>query len=106
MAKKSRQMPQAGYYVYAAKYIGNYPNWKLEKVPGGFLPGSDADDINIIYTTGIPGKGGHKYYRIMGGDTSDAGWATLLWSCVPGIEEIERQWVYYPELPPGVPPIQ
>jgi len=64
----ARKMPKAGYYVLV-KYPPNY---------------------EVIYTTGIVGKGGHKYWRP--GCTpkleDQSTWYTLLWSCVPGKENI------------------
>jgi hypothetical protein len=78
----ARTMPTAGYYVYQ-----------------NILSGPDAD---VTYTTGIAGRGGHKYYRVMGGSTY--GWCTLLWSCVPGLKDLAANYTYYPTLPPGIPP--
>ena len=78
--KTKRKMPPKGFYVY-----------------DNILEG---DEVNVIYTTGVPGGGGHKYYRPKYG----SGWSTLLWTCVPGKEEIKLH-TYYPELPPGIPSI-
>jgi hypothetical protein len=63
----AREMPQAGYYV-------------LVKYP---------PDYEVIYTTGIAGKGGHKYWRPDWATLEDPStWCTLLWSCVPGKKNI------------------
>ena len=77
-------MPKEGYYVSNPD-----PEW------------DEPGDIDVIYTTGIPGKGGHMYYRILFGHTS--GWATLTWTCVPGIKKLAENYTYYPDLPPGIP---
>lgn len=79
--KKTRQMPKKGYYRYKE-------------------PAEDGD-VNIIYTTGIPGKGGHMYYRIMMG--KEWGWCTLLWTCVPGIKDMNENYEYSETCPDGIP---
>jgi len=87
--KKVRQMPKAGFYVRNVD-----PEWDR---PG---------DIDVIYTTGIPGKGGHMYYRILFGTIPDS-WATLTWTCVPGLKDMEKNYTYYEnekDLPKNIPP--
>ena len=75
---KTRVMPTEGYYVYN----NNFDYRKGE--------------VDIIYTTGIAGKGGHMYYRIMRGDKrNDNHWATLTWTCVPGIDKLKKDYTYY-----------
>lgn len=77
-------MPKEGYYVY-----------KFD--PEFDTPG----DIDVIYTTGIAGKGGHMYYRIEDGD--NWGWNILTWTCVPDIKDMEKNYDYYETLPKGIP---
>lgn len=47
--------------------------------------------FSIIYTTGIAGKGGHKYWRntLKSFPESLNDFYTLLWSCVPGEKSIK-----------------
>ena len=75
----ARVMPQEGYYV-----------------------NNDPSFPEVIYTTGIAGKGGHKYCRDWNnfGNSSTKEptkflWATLLWSCVPSIKELASSYTYY-----------
>lgn len=79
---KARPMPKQGYYVYKNRLTGN--------------------NVNVVYTTGVPGKGGHMYYRVFNGN--NWGWSKLLWTCVPSVEEAAMDYTYYPELPTGIPP--
>ena len=79
--KKVREMPAEGYYVYTDPY-----------------PDTDCE---VVYTTGIAGKGGHMYYRILNGDVW--GWATLLWTCVPSVKDAKRLYTYYKECPSFIP---
>ena len=78
--RKPRIMPKEGYYVYKNKLTG--------------------PDVDVVYTTGVAGKGGHMYYRVMQG--SVWGWSMLLWTCVPGKQGIGA-YTYYPQCPPGIP---
>jgi len=79
--KKVRQMPTEGYYVYNNNF--------------DFRKG----EVDIIYTTGVAGKGGHMYYRIMDGhNPKDSEWAILTWTCVPGIQKLKEQFTYYKTL--------
>ena len=78
-----RQMPKAGYY-----------KWK-EPMPG------DPSHVEVVYTTGVRGKGGHMYYRVMLGTIW--GWCKLQWTCVPSVADMAQDYDYYPELPPGIP---
>ncbi len=83
---KARQMPKEGFYVLKSEF---------EVEPG---------DIDIIYTTGIAGKGGHMYYRKLFGE--DWGWSTLMWTHVPSIKDAEDNYIYYKnekDLPHGIP---
>jgi len=77
----ARQMPKQGFYVLKQPNI-----WH-----------------EVIYTTGIRGKGNHRYWRsdhARGAppppDVSD--WNTLLWTCVPGQKRLEDEYIYYSEL--------
>ena len=62
-----RQMPKKGFYVYDNNFTG--------------------DLVDVVYTTGVSGKGGHRYFR--SGIINTSGWVTLLWTCVPGKDEIK-----------------
>jgi hypothetical protein len=72
--KKLREMPKQGFYVL----LGQYPS--------------------IVYTTGVRGKGGHKYWRPEMGDKDvpeDVNqWATLLWTCVPGRKRLQEEYIF------------
>jgi len=77
-----RQMPSAGFYVLNHNA---YPMLNMHEV---------------IYTTGVRGKGGHKYWRSdhnkgLPPPNNVAAWATLLWSCVPGIKELQTNYSYH-----------
>ena len=70
-AKPKRKMPPLGYYVGQGQ---------------------------IIFTTGMRGGGGHKYWRFGGRDENATienkeTWATLLWSCVPNMTELQNNYV-------------
>ena len=90
MAKrKPRTMPKAGFYVR--------PMTVVTTIHGKVLPPNDCE---IIYTTGIRGGGGHKYCRQMSSLDPDIStvpfnqWATLLWTCVPGANEMAKDYHY------------
>ena len=93
MAKrKPRTMPKAGFYV--------------RKKAGKFAKLYEKGMREVIYTTGQTGGGGHKYCRQFGNVFENVHdetpvWATLLWSCVPGIKRLEENYDYYPEWPGG-----
>lgn len=77
-----RIMPPKGFYVLRDEIL-NAKGYK-----------------EIVYTTGERGGGGHKYCRCFGsvclGDPDSVlEWATLLWSCVPTIEEIQQKYTFY-----------
>ena len=79
-------MPQKGFYVVKATA---YPDLTAK----GYK--------ECIYTTGVRGKGGHKYCRCWGTsfvnrNDTDLKWYTLLWSCVPGLNEMAEKHDYYP----------
>ena len=67
---------------------------KLLRPAGFYVCTKYQPDISIIYTTGVPGKGGHKYWRDLGIGLkvplpkSLDDFHTLLWTCVPGKEAI------------------
>jgi len=84
----ARQMPKEGYYVYKAD-------------PAIF----GANYISVYYTTGIRGGGGHKSCCSGGTLGGSGNWNTLLWTCIPCVELLARDYTYYPSLPPGIPPI-
>jgi len=83
-----RIMPKQGYYVYMNQLTGTF--------------------VDVFYTTGVRGGGGHKWYRFDNGQcgTRDpktgSDWAVLLWTCVPGKERM-KDYTYYSNLPPGIP---
>ena len=79
--RKVRQMPKEGYYVYHNVLAGDF--------------------VDVVYTTGVAGKGGHMYYRVMQGD--NWGWCKLLWTCVPSVAEAAASYTYYENCPPGIP---
>jgi hypothetical protein len=80
-------MPQAGYYVGPKYTFSNGPS------------------LDIVYTTGVAGKGGHKYWRYPDNHLDDLDnlekWNTLLWTCVPGKERI-KNYTYYATLEEAV----
>jgi hypothetical protein len=91
--KKPRKLfAKQGYYVYQNMLTG--------------------DDIDIVYTTGVAGGGGHCYWRkIQGRVPSNVhrngtlskfknGWTTLQWNCVPGKRDIHN-YTYYANCPKG-----
>lgn len=79
-----RTMPPKGFYVYH----------------GGDTTLTAKGYKEIIYTTGERGGGNHKYCRCMGnvvmGGDNRLEWATLLWSCVPSVEELQANYTFYP----------
>ena len=77
----ARIMPKEGYYVYENRLKGK--------------------EIEVIYTTGVAGKGGHMYYRVFEGEDSE--WVTLTWTCVPGLKNLADNYTYYDTLPKGIP---
>jgi hypothetical protein len=97
MKRKPRTMPRKGFYVLRSDA---YPvlyerGWR-----------------EVIYTTGQRGGGGHKYCRQ---GTSQvpipSQWATLLWSCVPGVADLAAKYDFHETLPdpeaidfPDMPP--
>jgi hypothetical protein len=92
----ARKMPPAGYYVYHNQLSG--------------------PSIDVVYTTGVRGGGGHCYYRVTAGQLPSShfqngkpkkfanGWTTLTWTCVPAADELKNHYTYYKTLPPGIPP--
>lgn len=80
-----RQMPKAGYYKRHFNPLADKPG-----------------DVDIIYCTGTYRQ--NRYYRILWGRVPD-GWAKLDWTCVPTVKRMEENYDYYPDLPPGIPPI-
>lgn len=84
-----RQMPKAGFYVRQKTIVTT--------IYGAVLPPTDC---GILYTTGVRGGGGHKYYRQL--SNSDPcileclfeEFSTLTWTSVPGKKELEEEYHY------------
>ena len=84
----ARQMPKAGFYVLLPG-VGTSIHGKQFTIEG-----------QIVYTTGVRGGGGHKYWRDYGSNLTKNipmnvnQWASLLWTCVPGKAEIASDYIY------------
>jgi len=78
----SRKMPKAGFYVLNPSTYG-------------------ADHKGCIYTTGVPGGGGHKHCKssfdpkLQKDDGKYWAWGRLLWSCVHTQERFDKDYTYY-----------
>ena len=81
-----RKMPKAGYYV------------GLPIVDKNIYGNEYRIEGQIIYTTGVRGGGGHKYWNNQkAGDhvpPDHNKWASLLWTCVPGQKELDNNYIY------------
>lgn len=72
--RKPREMPKRGYYV----------------LMNNLARSATVGMVDVIFTTGVTGKGGHKYWR-------DDGHFPPQWA--------GAHYVFYPTLPPGIGPI-
>ena len=88
---------------------GGKPNKPLYAKRGYYVYNNilSGPNVDVVYTTGMRGGGGHCYYRIMQGIVPNPahtmggyknGWTTLLWTCVPGKSRIGN-YTYYSTCP-------
>lgn len=84
----ARQMPKAGFYILLPG-VGTSIHGNQYTIEG-----------QIVYTTGVRGGGGHKYWRDYMGNAKKViplnvnQWATLMWTCVPGKDELASDYFY------------